>query len=383
MNDSTDTTAGADTSDLAWYPFEPDEVPAPGDSLLETLEALEMSQSKLAARTGLTLKHINQIVKGNSAITPATAIAFERATGMPAAFWNTLEADYQDHKVRTEELAALSDQAGWLDRMPLKALRARGHVTATRSDPGRLLQEVLAFFGVGSLDAWESAWDQPAAAFLQSGAYSIDAAAVAAWLRLGELAAEEVAKEVAFEPFDRAVLRAALPKLRAMTRESPDAFFPELVATCASAGVCLVVVRDVEGTRASGASRFISPTRAVVQLSNRGKRNDKFWFALFHELGHLLLHGKKETFMQFENTKAGGTGTQAQIEQEANDFAGRLLIPAEAEHDLMAIQTPADAVALAKQLGIAPAIVAGRYQRETNNWRFGQGQLFETYEISD
>ncbi|WP_328531258.1 HigA family addiction module antitoxin [Nocardioides sp. NBC_00368] len=381
MND--DTTNDTDNaSDLAWYPYEPDEVPAPGDSLLETLEALEMSQSKLAARTGLTLKHINQIVKGNSAITPATAIALERATGMPAAFWNTLEADYQDHKVRTDELAALSDHAGWLDRMPLKALRDRGHVTATRSDPGRQLQQVLAFFGVGSLDAWERAWDQPAAAFLQSGAYEIDAAAVAAWLRLGELAAEEVAKEVAFEPFDRAVLRAALPKLRAMTVQSPDDFFPELVATCASAGVCLVVVPDVVGTRASGASRFISPTRAVVQLSNRGKRNDKFWFALFHELGHLLLHSKKETFMRFPDTKAGA-GAQAQIEQEANDFAGRLLIPAEAETDLAAIKTPADAVALAKRLGIAPAIVAGRHQHEANDWRFGQPKLFETYEIRD
>lgn len=370
-----------DTDDLAWHPYEPDEVPSPGETLLETLEALEMSQSKLAARTGLTLKHINQIVKGNAAITPSTAVAFERATGVPASFWNTLEAEYQDHKVRTEELATLAHQAGWLDRMPVKDLRARGYVTATKSNPGRLLQEVLAFFGVGSLAAWESAWDQPAAAFLQSSAYNIKAPAVAAWLRLGELAAEEVAKQVPFEPFDRAVLRALLPKLRAMTTKRPDEFFPELVATCASAGVCLVVVRDVEGTRASGASRFISPTRAVVQLSNRGKRNDKFWFALFHELGHLLLHSKKETFMQFEGAKAGGTG--AQIEQEANDFAGRLLIPAEAEAELMAIQAPADAVALADRLGIAPAIVAGRYQRETGNWRFGQPQLFESYEIRD
>lgn len=368
--------------DLEWHPYEPGDVPAPGETLLEALDELEMSQSKLAARTGLTLKHINQIVKGNASITPSTAIALERATGVPASFWNALEADYQDHRVRTDELTTLAAQADWLERMPLKDLRARGHVTATKADSGRLLQEVLTFFGVGTVAAWESTWDAPAAAFLQSSAYAIDPGAVAAWLRLGEIEAEEAAKNLDFQPFDRGRLRAALPRLRAMTTQTPGEFFPELVRTCAQAGVCVVVVRDVGGTRASGASRFISPTRAVVQLSNRGKRNDKFWFTLFHELGHLLLHSKKDTFMQFENKTARGSG--AQVEQEANDFAGRLLIPADAEAELLAIKTPADAIILATKLGVAPAIVAGRFQRQTENWTFGiRSRLFQTYEIQD
>lgn len=363
-----------------WHPYLPADLPLPGDTLRETLEELEMSQSKLAARTGLTLKHINQIVMGNAGFTPATAIAIERATGVPASFWNSLEADYQDHKVRAEELDNLARQSNWLKRMPVKELRANGFVTATMREPGRLLQEILTFFGVGSVDAWEMSWDQPAAAFLQSSAYKIEPGAVAAWLRLGELEAEELAKIEEFEPFDRAKLKSILPTLRAMTKQKPDEFFPKLVSACAQAGVSLVVVRDVGGTRASGATRFISPTRAVVQLSNRGKRNDKFWFALFHELGHLILHSKKDTFMQFEGTAAGGTG--AQIEKDANDFAGRLLIPTEFEPELLAIKTPTDAVVLAEKLEIAPGIVAGRYQRETQDWSFG-AKLFDKYEISD
>lgn len=366
---------------LEWYPYETAEVQAPGETLRETLDALEMSQSKLAARTGLTLKHINQIVQGNATITPATAIALERATGVPASTWNNLEADYQDRKARTEEVDSLARQSQWLDRMPIKELKDRGYVTATRRTPGLLLQQVLTFFGVGSITAWETSWAEPAAKFLQSSAYQIDAGAVAAWLRLGEVEAERVARSVSFEPFDRAVLKAFLPKLRAMTTQTPDEFYPDLVATCAAAGVCLVVVPDVAGTRASGASRFISPSRAVVQLSNRGKRNDKFWFALFHELGHLLLHSKKDTFMRFEDTEPGGASVQ--IETEANDFAGRLLIPTEAEPALRAIKSPVDAAALANRLGIAPGIVAGRYQRDTRNWTFGSKTLFQKYEIRD
>lgn len=369
-----------DMDQAQWHPYQPADLPVPGETLRETIEELEMSQSKLAARTGLTLKHINQIVMGHAAITAATAIAIERATGVPASFWNKLEADYQDHKVRAQEIDELALHSDWLDQMPIKDLRSRGYVTATARNPGRLLQEVLAFFGVGSVAAWETSWDQPAAAFLQSGAYTVDPRAVAAWLRLGEIEADELAKSQDVQPFDRAQLRAALPTFRTMTTLTPTEFFPELVGACAAAGVCLVIVRDVAGTRASGASRFVSPNRAVVQLSNRGKRNDKFWFALFHELAHLLLHSKKDTFMQFDGATPKGAG--AAFEEEANDFAGRLLIPLEAEAELAAIRTPADARALAARLGIAPGIVAGRYQRETQNWSFGPS-LFDSYVIRD
>lgn len=358
-----------------WHPYRPARIPPPGYTLRETLEAQGMSQSKLASRTGLTLKHINQIIQGNAAISASTAIALERATGVPASFWNNLESQYQDHKVRTEEASELAACVEWIDKMPVADLRKRGCISATKREPGRLLQELLTFFGVATVDAWEASWDKPAAAFLQSGAYSIDPAAVAAWLRLGELAA----REMEHPPFDRAKLKACLPELRALTIQEPSDFYQTLVATLADAGVCLVLVPDIAGTRASGATRFLSPTRAVIQLSNRGKRNDKFWFALFHEIGHLLLHSKKETFMRFDETDA--KGQDAQVEEEANKFARQLLIPVDAEPELLGIKDPGDAMALAARLGVAPGIVAGRYQRETEQWTFGRS-LFQKYEIA-
>ena len=358
-----------------WYSYVPASIPTPGYTLRETLEALGMSQSKFASRTGLTLKHINQVIQGNASISPSAAVAFERATGVPASFWNNLESLYQDHKVRAEEADELAvNAAEWIKKMPVSSLRKRGLVSANMRQPGRLLQELLTFFGVATIAAWETTWDEPAAAFLQSSAYEVDAAAVAAWLRLGELEAREVEPQ----PFDRARLRALLPELRSMTVQDPNDFYPQLRTMLAQAGVVLVLVPDIAGTRASGATRFLSPTRAVVQLSNRGKRNDKFWFALFHEIGHLLLHSKKETFMRFDDQEASGASEQ--VEREANRFAGELLIPTDAEPELLAIETPADAKVLAAKLGIAPAIVAGRYQRETKQWAFGQS-LFRKYEI--
>jgi len=356
-----------------WHPYQPIQVPAPGETLRETLESLDMSQSKLAARTGLTLKHINQIIQGNAAISPETSVALERVTGVDADFWNSLEAKFQDHRVREEEAARLARHEEWLDRMPLSALRKLGYIQSDKRKPGVLLQQALAFFGVGSIEAWEKSWNTPAAAFLQSTAFDADSSAVAAWLRLGELQA----KDIDCAPFDRAILKRILPELRALTVKQPQEFFPELVALCATAGVCVVLVPEVSGARASGASRFISPSKALIQLSNRGKRNDKFWFALFHELGHLLLHGKKELFVEFTAPTANVSAAEA----EANDFASTLLIPKQYEDALRRIRTSRDAVRLAETIGVASGIIAGRYQRETEDWRFGSS-LFQKFEIT-
>lgn len=35
-----------------------------------------------------------------------------------------------------------------------------------------------------------------------------------------------------------------------------------------------------------------------IQLTGRFKRNDVFWFTFFHEAGHILLHGKKDVFLE-------------------------------------------------------------------------------------
>lgn len=357
-----------------WIPYVATEVSAPGETLRETLEALPMTQAQLALRTGLSGKHINQIVRGLAPVTHETAIAFERATGVPASLWNSLESRYRDHLTRLGEEKELDAQTGWLTSMPLKALRQRGVVTATWREPGKQLQQILQFFGVTGVEAWDAAWAQPSANFLQSSAFTAEAGAVAAWLRLGELAAAEVETV----PFDKARLREILPELRSLTTETPDVFWPRVVELCASAGVALVIVEEVPGARASGATRWISPTKALVQLSNRGKRNDLFWFALFHELGHVLLHGKKEVFVE---SSLGHDGGRAEQEEGANEFAGQTLIPSAFESDLLKIETPADARVLAARLGIAPAIVGGRIAHDREEFTFGKPGLYEKFAV--
>lgn len=82
------------------YPYEPDYVTEPGDMLQETIDGLGISQKELAARTGFTSKHINQLISGVKRISPDTALRLEKVTAVPARFWNNLESNYQERKAR-------------------------------------------------------------------------------------------------------------------------------------------------------------------------------------------------------------------------------------------------------------------------------------------
>ena len=82
------------------FAYEPDYAVPPGGTLQETIDALGIDQRELAARAGVSAKHVNQIIKGTAPITHDTAIRLERVTRVPARMWNNLEANYREQLAR-------------------------------------------------------------------------------------------------------------------------------------------------------------------------------------------------------------------------------------------------------------------------------------------
>jgi HTH-type transcriptional regulator / antitoxin HigA len=322
-----------------------------------------MTQSDFAMRTGLSLKHINQIAQGVAPISAETALLFERVTSVPARVWNSLEARYRERQARDEDRKVLARDAGWLKTLPLAELVRRGYVTAT-GDAAKQVEDVCRFFGVADRERWEQLWLAPLAAFRQSPSFQADAAAVATWLRIGELEAALID----CEPFDARTFRDVLNDARALTLMEPGEAATKLVKRCAEAGVAVVFVGDVGKTRASGAARWLTPTKALIQLSLRHKSDDHLWFSFFHEAAHLLLHSKKETFI------SGGPSQNVtqKMEDEANDFAAAHLIPRRFDPQLRELQTETDVRAFASAIGVAPGIVVGRLQKE-ELWPWNKG----------
>ncbi len=335
--------------------YQPDYAVSPGEVLAVELEMRGMTQQELAKRTGLTPKHIVAIAKAKSAITPETAIKLERALGMPAEYWLNLESQYQEILARMEEEQKLDRDLGWLKRIPVVQMAKLGWLQKHKDAKAQLI-EILRFFGIASVDQWDDVWPNLNVAYRQHNHHEVFPEAVSAWLRRGEIEAAQIQ----CEPYDRSKFRQALDEIRGLTTESPEIFVPRMQELCATAGVAVVFVPALPKTGVSGATRWLSPQKALIQLSLRYKTDDHLWFTFFHEAGHILLHGKKEFFLE------GANGLDAAKETEANEFAEFELIPKRAFTGFLGrkVYSKAAIVRFSQEVGIAPGIVVGQLQHK-------------------
>ena len=101
------------------YGFAPDYAVPPGESLREVIASFGMSQKELARRTGITVQSLNRIFKGNQPISSyETANRLELATGVPAAMWNNIEAQYREQIAKIHERERLRDELDRLKEIP-------------------------------------------------------------------------------------------------------------------------------------------------------------------------------------------------------------------------------------------------------------------------
>jgi len=335
----------------------PDYVSPPGDTLKEALEAIGMTQRELAERTGRPSKTINEIIQGKAAITPETALQLERVLGVPAGFWIRREQHYRESLARQAENEKLAEQIDWLSKVPVKTLVSYGWIKHAE-DKIEQLRGVLAFFGIASPERLDSVY-QPAV-FRQSTAFESNPVAMAAWLRKGNL----MAQNIVCAQYDEDNFKRTLARMRSLTTEAPQVFQPKLIDMCAETGVAMAFVPELPQARVSGATYWLTSNKAVIQLSLRYKTNDQLWFTFFHEAGHILLHGKRDTFLE-------GNSLDNQKEREANDFAAKTLVPA---HEWTRLVKEIKGMARypsvseierwGNEIGIAPGILVGRLQHE-------------------
>lgn len=103
-------------------PFEPDYAVAPGLTVKECMEATGYTQKEFATRVGVSVQSLMRIFQGEQPITPATASALEKVTGVVARFWNTLESNYREQLQSIEEKKQLEAQENWTKNFPVKEL---------------------------------------------------------------------------------------------------------------------------------------------------------------------------------------------------------------------------------------------------------------------
>jgi HTH-type transcriptional regulator/antitoxin HigA len=329
--------------------YQPPEVSPPGDTLRDMMDERNLTQAELARRLGRPVQAVNEIMAGKKEITEDTALELERVLQVPAHFWLAREARYREYLARMRDAHGRKAQVPWLERFPIKALQAAGVLPEGRLSgtfKEQLVDDLLRFFGVASPEGWGGQYDKMQAQFRRAKPdQQTDAAAITAWLRMGELAAARL----------------------------------QTADYSAQAGVALVFVPALPGTHVSGVARWVGG-KPLIQLSLLGKWNDGFWFSFFHEVAHILKHPTRSVFL---DDASSGDAVQSSEEQEANRFATDVLIPRARQAELAGLSLDRASVsAFAQSLGIHPGIVVGQLQhRKLIGYSHPLGQLKARYTI--
>lgn len=343
-------------------PFAPDWVSPPGDTILDLMEEREWTQVELAERLGFSLKHTNQLIKGKVALTEDAAIRLQSVLGASVGFWLKREAQYRERAALLEAQQRHAGMTAWLDQLPVKDLMRLGVIENRRVDAKSkpsLVAEMLAFFGVATPNQWQAHYGCMEVCFRRSRVEQSDIGVISAWLRMGE----RVAEKLDGPHYDESRFKAALQEIRSLTILSPQEFQPRLTELLHQAGVALVLVPALPRAGVSGVARWLNAHRPLIQLSLYGKTNDRFWFTLFHEAAHILLHSKEKKAVFLDDP--GNGESDSPLEKEANNWARDFLIPRDKASGL--VEIPKNKVAvrvLAAELGVHPGIVVGRLQYE-------------------
>ncbi|HKP44695.1 ImmA/IrrE family metallo-endopeptidase, partial [Mycobacterium sp.] len=349
--------------------FEPDWAVPPGSLIKAELDALEYSQSDVASRANISTKHFNQLINGHVPLSPEIAVSLERVLGIAAEITLQMDATWQAEKVRRTSATTLAGLDRWLNKFPRNVLQSYGIVDFAKEKAERV-EALLRFFRVADEKSFDRIWLAPQVNYRRSQKFTVDAYATALWRRLSEVQAEDLAPTSC--EYDPVGLRAVAERLPALTRLDIKRGFRGAQDMLSTAGVLLVFVPEIAGTRISGATWWPTPSHPIIALTGRYKFVDVFWFTMIHEIAHVLLHPKRATFMHFDRPRTASDDYDKQ-ETVADDFAANAFLSDRQRCELVLLANNAEIERFADKTNLSVGVVAGQFGHYTGNWsRFGR-----------
>lgn len=328
--------------------FMPDWAVPPGTTVLALMDRKGVTARDLSGSLHTTSHDLERLFAGDLEIDEDVAGRLAKIIGGSSSFWLAREAQYRASVARVEVAKS------WATLFPIPEMTRMGWLPSTTEQLSQV-HACLAFFGVSTTQEWERKYSNAKglAAFRDTSKFASSDGAILAWLRKGEL---EARKQVC-RKWNKRELTARLPELRNLTRTSePKEFISKIQEILNECGVRVVIIRPPKGCKAHGAT-FFSEGQPIVLLSFRYLSDDQFWFTVFHEIGHLILHSEDKMFVEGNGDPTGNE------EHEANEFATSTLIPKDSLKTLKALGANARAVMrFAKDIGISPGVVVGQMQ---------------------
>ena len=321
-------------------------VTPPGAFLEEKLQEMGVDINDFAAQIGYTPKTMNEVLKGKCRVTFEMALALEYGTEIPISFWLNAQKGYEEDLWRIKIKKSLENQAKWRRCFPISELNPRNWIKNINNKEAGITP-ILKFFGSPNPKAWRDYYfgNRLKVAFRISLAETEDPYAASVWMRRGEILADQIQMEKQNDKKVRSAIKKAMPQFAELAKADVerweklrrkkalpkpkvgedfiDAGMRKLQELGATLGIKVLYAQNFKSAPIHGMARWYKDI-PVIQLHDRFKDRKAFWFTFFHELGHIVLHGKKDIFIK--NVYYGNKNQQK--DDEANAFAQKYMVAA-------------------------------------------------------
>ncbi len=351
--------------------IEMSKVKHPGTILQKVIEDAGMSQHELAIRTGVSDKHVSTIISGTKGISASYARKLEYALGVEKEKWANWQTEYDLEMIRLQE----ENNIGKNEIAILKNLNEilphfleKGFMHNDCGDAEKVLQ-LRSLLRVSELSLIPQISYNAAYRLQISRNTNIDPYVLFAWQRLCELELENSLPE---GEFSVEKLFQAIPSIRGLMHYDIATALEKLNKLLLECGIGFTVVKHFRGAPVQGFIKKIRANKVILCLTTRGKGLDRFWFSLFHEIGHIVNGDIDSRFVDFDSVKS-------KAEEKADIFARDTLIPPEAykqwiiQHNYTSLE---EIRSFANSIGVPHWTVIGRLHKdEWLDWRIYAAQI--------
>lgn len=330
----------------------------PGLVLQEKLNSSGMSRRELALRTNVTEKHIGTIVNGDNGISNA----FARKLGYVfenAGYWMNLQAEYDADQAHIQEENNISPEEISLLK-PLHDITTyfveRNYIHNDCGDASKVMQ-LRELLQISDLTQIPKITYYAAYRAQLTRNVKVDPYVLFAWQRLCEKETESI---MVRRSLNKDRLRDNLSLIKQQMFGDINKGIRELQGILSECGIAFQIVKNFRGAPVQGFIKETADERLILCLTIRGKRADRFWFTLFHEIAHILNGDYRTRFVDFDSV-------QSKIEQAADQYASDMLIPPQEYREFILSSDCTSwkrITAFAETVGVQPFVVLGRLQND-------------------
>lgn len=322
----------------------------PGYYIKEIIEDSQLTQEDFAKKLGTTPKNLSLLIRGEQKLSVDMAVKLSRMLGTSIEYWLNTQKTFDVLIAKFKSDKELEEERNIFKSLDYNYFIENFNLPKLSRQIDKQIEQVRKLLNIATL----SVLSKPDLSVnFRSANSTIQPNNIIRANAMVQLALYRASK-INAPAFNRKLFEKAIQYALTLTKRHKD-FFPLLKNAFLKAGVILIVLPNISGSKINGATKRIGRS-IMLMVNDRRLFSDIFWFTLFHEIGHIMNNDYGISFDKDTGEK----------EKAANQYAADHLIPpmqyqkflSQNDFSVQAIQN------FAEKIDRDPSIIVGRLQND-------------------